>query len=90
MEDKTPTFQEVQSFFNAEYAFIKKWLAIKEPNWDEVIAESRELERAHPFRYCLDRIVSSVELIEKSYMNHQSAESNQPNQPERKDNNVKD
>ncbi|HWT74357.1 MAG TPA: hypothetical protein VN258_06525 [Mobilitalea sp.] len=68
MEERNPTFQEVQSFFNEEYAFLKKWIAVKEPDWDKLLEESRELERKHPFKYCLDRIVSTVELIDHSYM----------------------
>jgi hypothetical protein len=74
MEERNPTFEEVQSFFNAEYAFLKKWIAVKEPDWDKLLAESRELEHKHPFKYCLDRIVSTVELIEKSYIERECSD----------------
>jgi len=99
-ETRNPTFAEVQAFFNAEYAFIKKWLAVKEPSWDEVLAESRDLENKHgykdedgnyhPFRYCLDRIVSTVELIERLYMEKKQAENNLKSYMEGSNNNVKD
>jgi hypothetical protein len=68
MEDRNPTFAEVQSFFNAEYNFLKKWIAVKEPNWDELLKESHNLDSKFPFKYCRERIVSTFELIEKTYM----------------------
>lgn len=68
MEERNPTFQEVQSFFNAEYAFLKKWIAVKELNWDELLEESRQLDRKFTHKYFRDRIISTVDYIEKSYM----------------------
>jgi hypothetical protein len=68
MENRNPTFEEVQAFFNAEYAFLKKWIAVKEPDWNALLDECREFEKKFPFKYCIDRIVSTINLIEKTYM----------------------
>lgn len=68
MEERNPAFTEVQSFFNAEYAFIKKWITVNEPNWDEATADFHELDSKFKHKYFHERILSSFELIEKSYM----------------------
>jgi hypothetical protein len=69
MQDtRNPTFTEVQSFFNEEYAYLKKWIAVNEPDWGEVLDECRAIEQRHPFEYCRQRLVLTTEYIEKSYM----------------------
>lgn len=80
MENRNPTFQEVQSeivkvpefeevkaFFNAEYNFLKKWMAAKEPDWDEFSKEWHDLDSKFQYKFFRERILSTFELIEKSY-----------------------
>lgn len=63
-----PTPQQVKEIFSNVYLLYTKWIAVKEPDWDKLIDESREIETRYPYELCRKMLVEVVSVIENSYM----------------------
>lgn len=46
---QTPTPQQVKGVFSDAYLLYVKWIAVKEPDWDELLRKTRQLEKKYPF-----------------------------------------
>jgi len=71
-ESRNPSPKEVQLIYKDTYNFYLKWLAVKEPNWEEVIIDSRGIEATYPFDLCRKILVEIIAILEKSYMERKS------------------
>jgi len=63
-----PTPQQVKGIFSEVYVLYTKWIAVKEPDWDKLLAESREIEQKYPFDICRKMLSEVINVIENSYM----------------------
>jgi hypothetical protein len=67
MDGKTEIFpdnEQVRLIFKDTYNFYFKWIAVKEPDWEEVLSEGRTLEKKYPFHLCwiiLSELISTLE-----------------------------
>jgi hypothetical protein len=67
-EADNPTPKDVQEIFKFTYLFYTKWIAVKEPKWDELISESHSLEQKYPYDLCRTILVELVAALETDYM----------------------
>ena len=67
-ELRNPNPREVQLVYKDTYIFFTKWFNVAEPNWDEIISESHDLEAKYPFELTVKILVELVGIIEKYYM----------------------
>lgn len=65
---QVPIPQQVKGIFADTYVFYTKWIAVKEPDWDELLRETRQLEKKYPFDLSRKMLVEVVAVIEKTYM----------------------
>ena len=65
-ETQNPTPKEVQEVYRDTYNFYTKYIAVKEINWDLVLAESHEIEGRYPFRLTVKILVELINVIELS------------------------
>lgn len=63
-----PTPQQVKGIFSEVYVLYTKWIAVKEPDWDKLLEESREIEQKYPFDLCRKMLSEMINVIENSYM----------------------
>ena len=63
-----PNNEQVRLIFKDTYNFYTKWIAVKEPDWSEVMEEVYKLEAAYPFNLCRKILVEIVAIIEAKVM----------------------
>lgn len=63
-----PNNEQVRLVYKDTYNFYTKWIAVKEPDWDLVISESREIEARYPFDLCRIILVELIDIIEAHFM----------------------
>lgn len=68
MQTRNPSQSEVRSIFLDTYTFYTKWIAVNEPNWDELISDSRVLEHKYQCDLCNKILVELISTIEQSYI----------------------
>lgn len=64
VKEDFPNADQVRLIYKDTYNFYTKWIAVKELNWETVIAESRDIEQKHPFELCRKILVEVVAIIE--------------------------
>jgi len=67
-DNRNPSPKEVQSIYKDTYNFYLKYIAVKEINWDLVIAESHEIEGRYPFELTVKMLVELITIIETHHM----------------------
>lgn len=67
-DEGVPNSEQVRMIYKETYNFYTKWIAVNEPDWDLIIAKSREIEQKYPFELCQKILVELVSIIETSYM----------------------
>lgn len=65
---RNPSQTEVRSIFSDTYTFYTKWIAVKEPDWSEVIADSRAIEQKYNCELCCKILIELIAAIETAYM----------------------
>jgi hypothetical protein len=63
-----PSNEQVRLIYKDTYNYYTKWIAVKDPDWSEVMAEAHRLEAKYPFGLCRKILVELVSVIEASYM----------------------
>ncbi len=68
VKEDFPNADQVRLIFKDTYNLYLKWIAVKEPDWEAVIAEARDIEQKYPFGSCRKILVEVVDIIEANYM----------------------
>lgn len=63
-----PNNEQVKDIFKYTYLFFQKWIAVKEVNWGEFMAEVHALEKNYPFDLCRKILVELTAIIESKIM----------------------
>lgn len=68
VKEGIPSADQVRLIYKDTYNFYLKWIAVKELDWEAVIAESRDIEQKYPFELCRKILVEVVMIIEANYL----------------------
>lgn len=71
-EESFPTEEQVRLIFRDTYNFYKKWITVREPNWNAIYTESHKIKDQYPFKICWKTLVELIAILENAWLRREN------------------